>query len=377
MGVLAPTSQIVFGSRLLQQLLQRKEENAFVSPVSVELALGMAAAGAHGKTLTAIEHTLGVDTKLAMNRAKRLFASFDTLPPGIVVEIANSLWARSGLPLAAQYTEAMREGYRAEVRTLDLTVPGATQVVNDWVTRATHGQIGNAVERIDPAGILVLVNATYFNGLWQDPFDREDQIPWDFTTGSGRVIEVQLMGRSALFDYMEDSDLQAVRVPYKKRRFSLLVVLPRKRLAPAAFHDIAAPGSLARILAGLGPEEGTLRLPRVALDYAADLIPELSEMGMGPAFSEGADFSGIFDGGVPAYVSKVSHKTRLEIDEKGTTATASTVFDVLLGAREPGAPPPPFYMSVDRPFLVAIIERETDLILFLGVIGNPNPADDR
>jgi serpin B len=370
-AVVIPQTHLQFGSRLLQQLLRRNEENVFVSPASLSLALGIAAAGAKGKTLAAIEHTLGVDAKLAMNRAKRLFASFDTLPAGIVVDIANSLWARSGLPLAAQYAEAMREGYRAEVRTLDFTVPGATQVVNDWVTRATHGHIGDAVERIDPAGILVLVNATYFNGLWQDPFDREDTIPWDFTTGSGRVIEVHLMGRSALFDYMEDSDLQAARVPYKQNRFSVLVVLPRKAVAPAAFHDITAQSSLARILAGLEPQRGTLQMPKVGVDYSADLRPELSEMGMEPAFSEDADFSGIFDGGVLAYVSKVSHKTRLEIDEKGTTAAASTVFGVSLGAREPGEPPPPFYMSVDRPFLVAIIERETDLILFLGVIGNP------
>jgi serpin B len=337
----------------------------------VGLALGMAAAGARGDTLAAIEHTLGVDAKLAMNRATRLFASFDTLPPGVVVEIANSLWARSGLPLTERYAAGMRESYRAEVRNLDFTSPGATQVVNDWVARATHGQIGNAMERIDPAGILVLVNATYFSGLWEDPFDPEDPIPWEFTTGSGRAIGVRMMERSALFDYIEDSDLQAVRVPYKQGRFSLLVVLPRKPLAPAAFHDIAAPSSLARILAGLRPERGSLLVPKLGLDYQADLMPELLEMGMGPAFSEDAEFSGIFEGGVRAYISKVSHKTRLEIDEKGTTAAASTVFDVVMGAIDPGAPPPPFQMIVNRPFLVAVIESETDLILFLGVIGNP------
>jgi serpin B len=182
-----------------------------------------------------------------------------------------------------------------------------------------------------------------------------------------------MMERSAWFDYMKDSDLQAVRVPYKKRRFSLLVVLPRKPLVPAAFHDIAAPSCFARILAGLRPERGTLRLPKVGLDYEADLMPELSEMGMEQAFSADADFSGIFEAGVRGNISKVSHKTRLEIDEKGTTATASTVFDVVLGLADPDAPPPPFDMTVDRPFLVAVIESETDLILFLGVVGNPSP----
>jgi serpin B len=373
MAVLIPQSHLQFGSRLLQQLLRRKEENVFVSPASISLALGMAASGARGKTLAAIEQALGVDAQLAMNRSTRLFASFDTLPPGLVVEIANALWAASGLPLSPRYTAAVRESYRAEVRSLDFTMSGASQVVNDWVAHVTHGQITSAVDQLDPSSILALVNATYFNGLWEDPFDPEDPFDWEFTTGSRRAIGVQLMERSALFDYMEDSDLQAVQVPYKKRRFSLLVVLPRKPLLTAAFHEIAAPSFLARILAGLRPKDGTLRLPKVGLDYAADLMPELLEMGMGPAFSEDADFSGIFEGGVRAYISTVSHKTRLEIDEKGTTAAASTVFGVVMGLSDPGMPPPPFNMTVDRPFLVAVIESETDMILFLGIVGNPNP----
>src|SRR5690348_7046749 len=145
MAVATPSSQIVFSSRLLQQLLRRNEENVFVSPVGVGLALGMAAAGAEGKTLSALEHALGVDATLAANQAKRLFASLDTLPSGLAVELANSLWARSGFPLSARYVAAMRENYRAEVRSVDFSLPGATAVVNDWVANATHGQIANAV----------------------------------------------------------------------------------------------------------------------------------------------------------------------------------------------------------------------------------------
>jgi hypothetical protein len=35
----------------------------------------------------------------------------------------------------------------------------------------------------------------------------------------------------------------------------------------------------------------------------------------------------------------------------------------------------PFEMHVDRPFLVAVIERETDLSLFVRVIGDPTPSE--
>jgi serine protease inhibitor len=373
MAVLVPQTHLEFGSRLLQQLLKRNEENVFFSPASLGLALGMAAAGASGQALAGIEHALGSDAKLAMNRAKRLLASLDSLPAGVTIEIANSLWATSGLPLTSQYTAAMAENYRGEVRTLDFTSPQATQVVNDWVARVTHGKIRSAVEQLDSSGILALVNAVYFNGLWEDPFDSGDSFDWDFTSGSGRPVGVRMMERGAWFDYMEDSDLQAVRVPYKERRFSLLVVLPRKPLLLPTFHDIASPNLLARNLAALRSRRGYLGLPKVRLDYAADLKAELDEMGMGPAFAVDADFSRLFDKNIPAFVSKVSHKTRLEIDEHGTTAAASTVLEVALGLSEASSPDAPFTMTVDRPFLLLLTENETDLILFLGVIGNPNP----
>src|SRR5207244_10499594 len=149
MAVLIPQTHLEFGSRFLQQLLRRSEENVFVSPASLGLALGMAAAGASGETLAAIEHTLGVDATVATKRAKRLFASFDTLPPGVAIEIANSLWAASGLPLSPRYAAAMRESYRAEVRNVDFGRPETITVINDWVARVTHGQIRSAIDQID------------------------------------------------------------------------------------------------------------------------------------------------------------------------------------------------------------------------------------
>jgi serpin B len=259
------------------------------------------------------------------------------------------------------------------VRNLDFASRGATQVVNDWVARATHGQISSVVDEIDPSSILALVNATYFNGLWEDSFNSEHTVDWDFTTGPGGVTEVRLMLTSGWFSYLQEPDLQAVRLPYQQARFSLLVVLPRESLSPAAFNDIASPTSLARILAGLKTRRGSLGLPKVGLTYSANLAPELLEMGLGRAFAEDADFSDLFEGGVPAFISAVYHKTRLEIDEQGTTAAASTFIGMMLGTSPKITPDTPFEMYVDRPFLVAVIESETDLILFLGVVGNPNP----
>src|SRR5438094_3090372 len=269
MAVLIPASHLLFGSRLLRQLLRRSQENVFVSPASVSLAIAMAAAGAQGKPLAAIEQTLGVDAKLAADRAKRLFASLDTLPAGVVVELANSLWARSGLPLSATYSDAMRERYRADARSLDFTRPGATRVINDWVARATHGQIKSAVGAVDPDTLLALVNATYFYAPWANPFDWDETVDHEFSTGSGGKTDVRLMQKSGSFRYMEDTDVQALQLPYQADRFSLVVILPRRRLPLSAFDEIAEPSSVERILGALVDRQGQLGLPKVRLAYSA------------------------------------------------------------------------------------------------------------
>jgi len=377
MPAVAPTSELLFGCRLLRQVLGRGQENVFVSPASIGLALGMAAAGARGKTRAAIETALGLESAVAATEGKRLVARLAKLPPGVTVELANSLWARSGLPVSQEYAEEMRGNYRAEVRELDFSAGDATTVVNRFVARATHGEIGHVVDAIAADSLLLLVNATYFHGLWEDQFDRKKTVDKEFTTGSGGIRVVRLMHKTTDFAYMDDTDLQAVLVPYQQAGFNLLVVLPRGHLPSAAFGDFVKPTTMARILAALHKREGSLGLPKVRLNYGIDLEPELTELGMGPAFAPDADFSGVFGRRIPAYLSRVRHQTQLDIDEDGTTAAGSTVMDLSLGVpEEVPDPPPPFEMIVDRPFLIALIEWHTDLLLFLGVIGDPKPPSD-
>lgn len=372
MAVVTPTSQIVFSCRLLRQLLRRGEDNVVVSPTSLALALGMAAAGARGKTQAALELTLGSSSSEVANWAKRLLASLDDLPPGMTTEIADSLWVRSGRSLSPSYAAAMREAYRAAVDSLDFDLPSAPAVINDWVAHATHDQIRRVVESIDRDAVILLVNATYFHGRWAKRFDRKATVDHEFITASGHQTSVQLMRKSADFEYMENSEMQAVCLPYEQERFELLVVLPRRPLSAADFEAVAEPATVAGILAELEPgRPGVLALPKVRLGYEAKLKPELLEMGLGPAFGNDADFSGVFEGEVPSRISEVIQKTRLEIDEEGTTAAAATVIQW----RSIGLvyPPPrkPFEMIVDRPFLMMLIESGTESPLFFGVIGDP------
>ena len=113
--------------------------------------------------------------------------------------------------------------------------------------------------------------------------------------------------------------------------------------------------------------KGALELPRFKLENEYNLKAVLSAMGMPLAFTARADFSGISQESLQ--ISWVKQKTYVEVNEQGTEAAAVT--GIGMRALAVRAQPPPFRMVVDRPFFVAIRERETGLILFLGAIFDP------
>jgi len=78
-----------------------------------------------------------------------------------------------------------------------------------------------------------------------------------------------------------------------------------------------------------------------------------------------ADFSGI-TGNKELFIGEALHRANITVDEKGTEAAAATVLDMPVST-----PPPPKEMTMDRPFIFAIVEHGTGTILFLGRVTNP------
>jgi len=92
----------------------------------------------------------------------------------------------------------------------------------------------------------------------------------------------------------------------------------------------------------------------------------LTQMGMGVAFSDSADFSGM-DGKRDLLIQDVLHKAFVSVDEEGTEAAAATAVIVGLTAM----PANPKIMTIDQPFIFLIRDIQTNSIVFLGRVLNP------
>ena len=107
-------------------------------------------------------------------------------------------------------------------------------------------------------------------------------------------------------------------------------------------------------------------LPRFTLEESYDMEELLQDLGMTDAFAEAqADFSGM-SSRRGLYLSKVVHKSFMEVTEEGTEAAAATGAAVMTRSLSAG---PQF--CADRPFLFFIQHGNTGAILFCGRFCSP------
>ncbi len=363
-----------FGFRLFKQLTQPPaNQNIFISPFSIAVALTMTANGAAHETQKAMLDALGLSglSLAEVNiEAAALLTSFENLDPQVQLASANSLWAMLDLILKPQFVERTQNFYQAPVRSLDFTAPDAAATINAWVKERTCDKIDQLIQPTDLNALttLLLINALYFKGKWAQPFNAEQTRALPFTLFDGTTRQHPLMAQSGEYRYHEDESVQAVSLPYGAGQISMVIVLPKPEMAFMDFQSGLGEDSWRIWLSKLELQHGSILLPRFKLEYGQELKRALSAIGMGLAFSPGADFSQISE--VPSYITKIIHKTFVEVNEAGTEAAAATAVMMAKG----GPPKNRFHLRVDRPFFCAIVDNQTGAILFMGSIVDPQPA---
>jgi serine protease inhibitor len=358
-----------FGFELLAQARKKADnKNLFLSPASLAFALSMVQHGARAETLRQMAAMLHVETVAPeeLNAANKTFLDHLTsLDPKLKLEIANALWMDKDAAIEPEFTAVNKSAFNAEVFSADFRDPSLVDTINKWASDHTEGKIPIFLDRVDRGLRLIVVDAIYFKGLWVTPFDRSQTRDLPFSLAGGQVVQHPRMRQSGKFSYVEGSTFQAVELPYAGGEMSMIVILPKGGLDE--FLPSLTMENFERWTEFMRPHRGTVELPRFKLQNSYDLNGILKAMGMELAFTPQADFSGISSRRL--WIDWVKQKTYVDVNEEGTEAAAVTG----LGVRGMAVikEPPPFRMVVDHPFLVALRDRKTGLILFLGVISDP------
>lgn len=355
---------------------EQQDGNLIYSPTSIELAFSMVYAGARGETESQMADVLGLlpqdDQHLAANGLDGHLASLgesETVSEEgepFQLSIANSIWGQQDYPFEEAFLKTLAEHYGAGMSVVDFEreAEAARQLINDWIADRTQGQIEDMIPEgaLDSTTRLVLVNAIYFKAGWLFPFDTGATADSSFTLLDGSDVTGPMMHhRAARVPYAQHDGYQTIALPYTGETVEMVIVVPDTGQFETVESELS-PQFLTEARAGIETFDVNLRMPKFDFESDLDLTMILPEMGMPAPFGP-ADFSGIADTGL--FIDTALHSATIAVDEMGTEATAATVIGMAESAM------PTSEVTIDRPFIFAIRDRETGAILFMGRVMNP------
>jgi serine protease inhibitor len=345
------------------------ETNVFISPLSVSIALGMAWNGANGQTKTEMETALkmsGMSVSDINDYYKIMQSTLPTIDPTTKLNIANSLWYKTGFPVKTDFLKVNSDYFNAYVKELDFSKSWAVDTINNWCAKKTNNLIKKPLDQIPSGAVMYLVNAIYFKGIWRKHFETKNTKEADFTNELNTAVKVNMMYQKDTFAYAKDDFAQYLDMPYGNKAFSMTVILPNEGKSTDDVLNNLTTTNWNNRLQNMSTREVEVYLPRFKTQNKFTLNDPLKNMGMNLAFAGSANFTNIADTNLQ--ISRVLHDTYVEVTEEGTEAVAVTVVEIIATAMPVPEPTPVF--KVNKPFAFVIREKSTGVILFIGKMGN-------
>ena len=343
--------------------------NLFASPLSVSFALGMTSNGAAGQTLPAMMNTLnfnGFSQDQVNSYYNNLITNLPKLDPNTTLDIENSLWYSNTFAVLPAFLKTTSASYNAYVQALDFSSSSSVNTINNWVNTQTKGNIPTIINQIPSTAMMYLVNAIYFKSGWKEKFDPANTAKQAFYLADNSQVQANFMSNTSLdFKRYDNSEASIFELPYSNSKYSMVIVMPAGGTTLQQLIPGIDSAKWQTWMTSLNFTNGPLKMPKFTFSYSISLNSALTDLGMGNAFSDNANFTGI-NATVPLLITDVEHKAFVDVDESGTTAAAVTSVEVGTGA---AAPAPP--TVIDHPFLFVIREMNSGLIVFAGTVNNP------
>ncbi|KAK6758066.1 hypothetical protein RB195_015716 [Necator americanus] len=320
-------AEMDFGLNMLRQ--SPTTEQLVVSPISIIFALAMVQAGARGKTKTQINQVIsnGATDEEIINYYSSLSKDIPISNEEVETRMANALFLNKEFSIEKQYADAISGNYSAKVEALDFRNAKQTaQKIDKFVSDATMDRIKDIVTESTVEGAdSLIINAIYFHGKWQHAFDKRYSRNDTFHSSTVKQKEIEYMnGNRVVQYYAEDEDMQVLSLPYFDTSYAFNILLPKKRFGLEELRKKLDGNTVKKAFSQLKSTNLLqISIPKMKIETDYKLKEALMAIGVTEMFSNGADLTGITRS-PPLKVSSAAHKALIEVDEKGTTAAAST-----------------------------------------------------
>lgn len=349
-----------FSVRLLQNAYHGGE-NCILSPYSVLTAMAMVANGADGETLSQLEAAFGLSVG-ELNAF--LYACGKNAGDELVS--ANSIWMRDVEQFAVreEFLQTNTDYFGAEIYKAAFDAQTVADI-NGWVSDHTAGRIKQIIDRLGGDSSMVLLNALTFDAKWAAPYKTTDVREGTFTAADGTEQTVEMMHKTEQH-YLDDGLATGFVKDYAGGRYCYVALLPNENVSMEEYLASLTGTSLLNTIKNAEECRVSTAMPKYKIETSAELNQALAAMGISDAFSRAdADFSRISD--TPQYIDEVLHKTYMKVDEDGTEAAAVTAVITRYAALMQSYD---HTVILNRPYVMAIVNRDTEAIVFLGVVNS-------
>lgn len=354
--------------------LDTSNSNKLISPLSIYLALSMVYNGADNATKDSISNALqlsGIDINTLNTFCQSLITQLPAEDSKVKLSIANSIWYRSTLQPLPSFLNITKNLYQASTEALDFNDPNSVNTINDWVAQNTNNKIQKVINATTPDDLMYLINAIYFNGTWQHGFNTTNTHTDNFYLQNGTIAAVPFMEQRFTTMAYSDSVFSLIELPYGSgNSFSMYISIPNNQQQPiSTFASLMNENILANAISKMDSANVDLDIPKWEYAYSIDdMRPGLSMLGMGIAFTGNADFGKMYDiTKTQVSITKATHKTYIKVNEEGTEAAAVTT----IGMGTTSSIPSPA-VKLNHPFLYSIVEKQTGVVLFAGIVNDPS-----
>ena len=351
-----------------------KAENLLISPDSVATALAMTEMGAAGQTLSEMESVLsgGISAedynKYLSKLNRRLMSS-----KAFIYAVSNSIWAQEGLvDVREDFLQKNKEYHDADFKLAPFNEQTVKEM-NDWVYDKSRKMIDKIIDNLSKDARMVLINTVAFEGQWAEPFEKTAIKTDIFNSYSKAKQKVSMLRDVESYPYLElkggKGFAKYYGKDYMRGEIAFVGLLPPENMDVDAYVQSLDAESFLNSWNNRKNTRVDLTLPKFKYDYGTEMGDILQDMGIKTAFTDDADFSRMADPTpeTPALkISKVLHKTHIELDENGTKAAAATA--VVMEKATAIFGDDPIKLNFNRPFVYALVDTTTGVPLFIGEV---------
>ncbi len=357
-----------FSADLSSEALAGRTENVMISPINIQMALALAAAGAREDTRKEIMKVLYLQDKDIEYLAKendKLFQLLYVYEAISKLTIADSLWLDKDIRFKEKYLDTAAKQFYASLYEVDFSEKETGGLMSQWIYENTGKLLKPDIDT-DPSQIFSIISTIYLKDEWIDMFQEEENAREPFYLIDNSEVTCEYLHRTINpYNYVKGEGFLSAKL-YTKGNLSVQFILPEEGLKP---DDILiSPQLLEEALYSQEEKSAQINfhIPKFSFGSSFKLKEILRNMGITTAFAQDADFSEAMDTET-AFISEIIHQTHVGIDEKGIEAAAFT--NLLYFGAAPGTEEIVEF-NLNRPFLF-VVSKE-DVILFLGVVNNPS-----